>query len=93
MSEKIIIVDSNDVILGEKERSLLRPDDIYRVSALWVFDSQKRVLLAKRALVKKHYPGKWGASVVRTNIAGETYEENIKREAMEEIGLNLSKPI
>ncbi|QQR79160.1 MAG: NUDIX domain-containing protein [Candidatus Moraniibacteriota bacterium] len=91
MSEKIIIVDSNDALLGAKERSLLRLDDIYRVSALWIFDSQKRVLLAKRALVKKHYPGKWGAAVVGMNAAGETYEETIRREAMEEVGLNLSE--
>lgn len=90
MSEMIIVVDSNDAILGEKERSLLRPEDIYRVSALWVFDSQKRVLLAKRSLLKERHPGKWGPSVAGTNAAGETYEENIRRESLEEIGVDLS---
>lgn len=90
MSEEIIIVDSNDVILGEKERSLLRTDDIYRVSALWVFDSQNRILLARRSLSKERHPGKWGPSVAGTNAVGETYEENIRKEAMEEIGADLS---
>ena len=91
MSENIIIVDSNDTILGDKQRSLLRVDALYRVSALWLFDSQKRILLARRSPLKARHPRKWGPSVAGTNAAGETYEENIRKEAIEEIGVNLSE--
>ncbi|MBC8500415.1 MAG: NUDIX domain-containing protein [Nanoarchaeota archaeon] len=84
---KIIIVNENDEIIGYKERGTLNHGDIYRVSALWIQNSKGDVLLSKRALTKKHDPGKWGPAVAGTNDEGETYESNIMREAEEEVGL------
>lgn len=42
MSEKhkIIIVDENDKIIGYKDRELINSDDIYRVSGLWIKNSE-----------------------------------------------------
>ena len=54
MKEEIIIVDENDQIIGHKVRGTLDQKDVYRVSALWVQNSNGHVLLAKRALTKKH---------------------------------------
>lgn len=34
-----------------------------------------------------HSPGKWGPAVAGTVEEGETYDENIRKEAKEEIGL------
>ncbi|MDZ4256881.1 MAG: NUDIX hydrolase [archaeon] len=80
-------MDENDSILEYKEHSLLKPNDIYRVSSLWVSNSKGHLLFAQRALSKKRDPGKWGPAVAGTVEKGETYEENIYKEAEEEIGL------
>lgn len=58
-----------------------------------ITDTDGRILLAKRALHKEHSPGKWGPAVAGTVEAGETYEENIIKEAREELGLVDIKPI
>lgn len=84
---KIIIVDENDNPVGLKERDEVLPEDIYRVSALWITNSKGEILLAQRALNKSHDPGKWGPGVAGTLEKNETYESNIIKEAQEELGL------
>jgi len=83
----MIIVDDDDNIIGHKQRGKITPTDIYRVSALWIQNSEGDILLAKRAYTKRHHPGKWGPAVAGTNDMGETYRSNIIKEAEEEIGL------
>lgn len=84
---KIIIVDENDEQISAKERNIVTSEDIYRVSALWITNSDGEVLLAQRKWSKKNNPGMWGPAVAGTIEVGETYESNIYKEAEEEIGL------
>lgn len=85
---KIQIVDSQDQLIGVKERSEVDyATDIYRVSALWLTNALGQTLLARRSLQKDKDPGKWGPAVAGTIDEGETYDDNIYKEAMEEIGL------
>lgn len=85
---KIQIVDNQDQLIGVKERSEVDyKADIYRVSALWLTNSKGQTLLAKRAAIKDKDPNKWGPAVAGTIDEGETYDENIYKEAEEEIGL------
>ncbi|MCK5040318.1 MAG: NUDIX domain-containing protein [Candidatus Aenigmarchaeota archaeon] len=84
---KIIIVDEKDRIINCKERIKLNREEIYRVSALWIKNSNGESLLAQRSFSKKHSPGKWGPAVAGTVEEGETYDSNIKKEAEEELGL------
>lgn len=86
--EKIIIVNENDEIVGYKNRDEVGMKDIYRVSGLWVENSNGDILLAQRAFSKKNNPGKWGPAVAGTVAKGETYDSNIIKEAQEEIGLS-----
>jgi isopentenyl-diphosphate Delta-isomerase len=85
--EKIIIVNNKDKIIGYKKRNNLKQTDIYRVSALWIQDSNGNILLAQRSFNKKNDPGLWGPAVAGTVNKGESYETNIIKEAKEEIGL------
>lgn len=85
---KIQIVDNQDQQIGVKERKEVDYiTDIYRVSALWLTNSKRQTLLAKRAVIKDKDPGKWGPAVAGTIDEGETYDDNIYKEAEEEIGL------
>lgn len=87
MSEEIIIVDKEDNIIGHKDRYKLNPSDIYRVSALWLTNSNEDILLAQRSFDKKHHPGKWGPAVAGTVKKGQSYDDSIIEETAEEIGL------
>ena len=87
MNEIIYIVDENDNIIGKKERGTETKDDFYRVSALWLTNSEGEILLAKKGLCMAHHPGKWGPAVAGTVAEGESYEDNIIKETKEELGL------
>jgi len=92
---KIQIVDENDNLIKcmERKESDKNPGLIYRVSYLWITDTDGKILLAQRSFNKNHNPGKWGPAVAGTIDEGETYESNIIKEAEEEIGLKDIKPI
>lgn len=88
MKSAIQIVSEKDEVIGHKHRDELDlKKDIYRVSALWLTNSEGDVLIAQRALTKNNAPGVWGPAVAGTVEEGETYEINIYKEAEEEIGL------
>lgn len=83
----LTVVDENDSVIGYKTKSEIDYScDIYRVSALWVVSTNGDVLLAQRSLKHHHEPGVWGPAVAGT-VEDETYQENIRKEAAEEIGL------
>lgn len=88
----VTIVDERDNVIGSKDRESLVLSDIYRVSGLWLTNSKGEALLARRALTKSHNPGKWGPAVAGTVEEGEGYEENIIKEAYEELGIKDLKP-
>ena len=86
--DKIIVVDEEDVVVGSELRSVVDERGLrYRVSGLWLRNSEGDVLLARRAYTKAHYPGRWGPAVAGTVDEGESYEENMVKEAGEELGL------
>jgi len=86
--ERVPVVDEQDNIITYKFRDDLADDDIYRVSALWLKNSKGDILLAQRAFAKHHDPGRWQGAVAGTVEEGETYLENIIKEAREEIGVD-----
>lgn len=90
---KIPIVDESDNVIEYRERDNKDMESIYRVSSLWITDINGKILLARRAFNKSHDPGKWGPAVAETVEEGETYEENIIKEACEELGLKDIKPV
>ena len=90
---RIPIVNEQDEIIGYKERKDRNKDEITRVTALWITDKDRNVLLAQRAFTKDYSPGRWGPAVAGTVEEGETYESNIIKEAEEELGLKNVKPL
>ena len=56
---------------------------------VWLFTSDKKIVLQKRAMTKKVFPGLWDISVAGHIAAGETILTSAKREVLEEIGLQL----
>jgi len=58
---------------------------------IWIYTKEKKVLLQKRALTKKVFPGLWDISVAGHIGAGEAILTSAKREVFEEIGLQLEE--
>jgi isopentenyldiphosphate isomerase len=57
---------------------------------IWLFTADEKILLQKRALTKKVFPGLWDISVAGHIAAGESILSAVKREVFEEIGLSLT---
>ena len=88
--EYLDILDINGNKIGVKERGQAKKDkDIIKIVYLWIINEKNEILLQKRALNKKSNPGKWDCAVAGHILAGETSIDAIKREAKEELNLDI----
>ena len=90
MEEWFDVVDRSDTVIGRASREEVHRNGLLHRSAhLLVFDGSGRVLLQKRSEGKDRFPGCWDSSVSGHVDSGESYDQCIVREAMEEIGILL----
>ena len=87
MDELIDIVDRKGNYTGKTcWKSEAHKYGYYHITAhVWLYTLDKKILLQKRALTKKVYPGIWDISVAGHVSAGEKIEIAAIREAKEEI--------
>ncbi|MBD3184090.1 NUDIX domain-containing protein [Candidatus Poribacteria bacterium] len=83
------IVDENDNVIGKASRSQCHGDNslAHRVVHVLVFNSKGQLFLQKRSKNKFIQPGKWDTSVGGHLDSGETYDQAVKREMKEELGI------
>lgn len=75
-----------------KERNQAKKDsDIYKIIYLWIINNKNEVLLQKRSLKKQSNKGKWDCAVSGHVLAGESSLQALKREAKEELNLELNE--
>jgi isopentenyldiphosphate isomerase len=92
MSDELLqLVDREGNPVGTAPRSACHgnPDLIQAVVHLHLFDLSGRLYLQKRAADKDRYPGRWDTSVGGHVAPGETPDQAIRREAGEELGIDL----
>jgi len=90
MPELLDVVDENDNVIGQEERDVcLAKNLLHRSVHVFVFNSKGELLLQKRSMKKKIFPGRWCASCSGHVSAGQTYEEAAVRELEEEIGVSV----
>ncbi|MDQ3064820.1 MAG: NUDIX domain-containing protein [bacterium] len=89
MSNIAVLVDDKGTIIGQKDRHELQAGDSVAITSLWIENSRCEVLLAQRSLQKRNQPGLWGPGATGTVEPDESFEDNIVKEAHEEIGLIL----
>ena len=89
--ELFIVVDETDKILDYKPRSVCNhtPGCIHRAVELFIYNSKGQILLQKRSATKDTRPGWWSTSVGGHVAKGETYEQAMKREINEELGVEI----
>jgi isopentenyldiphosphate isomerase len=87
------VTDDDSVVLGPVERRLVHgnPSLIHRSAHVLVLHPETgAILLQKRAMTKDTFPGRWDTSVGGHVTFGQSYAEAARREAREELGVDLA---
>ncbi|MEI6222145.1 MAG: NUDIX domain-containing protein [bacterium] len=86
------VVDNQDAVVGCAPRHLChsRVDFTHRAIFVVVFNKQGDIFLQQRSATKDTYPLRWTVSVSGHVSSGESYDEAMKRECLEEIGIVVS---
>ena len=88
MAEFVIIVDQNDNETGLMEKmEAHRKALLHRAVSVFIFNSQKQLLLQKRAPHKYHSPELWTNTVCTHPKPDESNTVAVKRRLREEMGL------
>lgn len=80
--------------LGIKGKSFCHSENpgVYHKSVyVWAINSKGEVLIQRRALCKKHFPGKWDMPSAGHVHAGESSIDACVRETYEELGIDIPK--
>jgi isopentenyldiphosphate isomerase len=84
------VVDEDGNTIGEASRSVCHDGKsklLHPVVHLHLFNSKGELFLQKRVMTKDIQPGKWDTSVGGHVGVGESVEEALARESLEELGL------
>lgn len=85
--EFVVLVDENDQEVGLMEKMEAHEKGLlHRAFSVFVFDSNGRFLLQRRALEKYHSGGLWTNACCSHPRDGETAKEAAERRLMEEMG-------
>jgi isopentenyl-diphosphate delta-isomerase len=87
--EQIVIVDENDNFIGEEEKEKCHDGTgiLHRAFLSMVFNSSGELLLARRSVAKRLWPGFWDGTIASHLFRGEDYEQASKRRLVQEMGL------
>ncbi|MCA9392427.1 NUDIX domain-containing protein [candidate division WWE3 bacterium] len=88
---KILVVDEDNKPVGTAtEDEIFAKRLPHRIVHLLLFNDKNELLLQQRGESDEYLPGYWQSSVAGHVEAGETILEAIKRESVEELGLQLN---
>jgi isopentenyl-diphosphate delta-isomerase type 1 len=89
MEELVVLVDENNNPVGTAPKATVHTTDtpLHRAFSLFLFNSQKQLLLTKRAETKKTFAGVWTNTVCGHLAPNETPIESAKRRLEQELGM------
>lgn len=88
--EYLDIVDENDKVIGKDTRENIYTkglDHDIRVINIFVFNSEGKLLLPKRSMDRRIFPGRFDFSCGEHVMSGEDYYQAAKRGLEEELGI------
>ena len=87
MQEQVILVDPMGREIGVEEKlKAHREGKLHRAFSVFIFNTQRELLLQKRAKTKYHSGGLWTNTCCSHPRPGETYHHAAKRRLNEEMG-------
>ncbi|MCZ4223060.1 isopentenyl-diphosphate Delta-isomerase [Pedobacter rhodius] len=89
MIEQVILVDKNDVPIGQMEKmEAHKKGELHRAFSIFIFNSENKLLLQQRSAGKYHSGGLWTNTCCSHPRAGESNEAAANRRLKEEMGMN-----
>lgn len=88
--ELVVLVDDNNNPIGTADKDTVHTTDtpLHRAFSLFLFNSHNQVLLTKRAVSKKTFPGVWTNTVCGHLAPDETPVAAATRRLSEELAIN-----
>jgi len=90
-SELVDVIDEEGRTIGTATRREMRARRLpHRCVYLLVFNSRGELFIHLRTPTKDVYPDHWDIAVGGVLTAGETFDEGVRREALEELGVSVA---
>jgi isopentenyl-diphosphate Delta-isomerase len=90
MTESFDVIDEQDNVVEARPGSeCIRLGLLHRAIVIFLYNGHGELYVQKRSDDMEYYPGFWSASCTGHVSAGETYMEAARREAKEELSLDL----
>lgn len=87
--ECVLLLDEHLHVCGTQDKSLVHTDStpLHLAFSCYIFNDDGALLLTRRALGKKAWPGVWTNSVCGHPLPGESLENAAQRRCQQELGL------
>ncbi len=92
MSEMVVLLSEDGEPIGTTDKATVHTAEtpLHLAFSCHVFNSDGQILVTRRALSKKTWPGVWTNSFCGHPAPEEQFEEAISRRALEELGIEVT---